>query len=280
MKPANAASLFVAICLCACTSSQKSNQPRRVERQHEAGSVHIAVLSVAPWEEYVEALQPMFELSEENALNMVVPTTRTLETLVIDSLRSMTRAAYMEEGGSIGSSEVRVESQPRESEEGRRLRAEEQKKIAESGMDPLMKYWAAAALFQEVQLLNRYVKDAAVREGFKPYVARVQVSLMPIARNEPYDAYCTMSFFSKAPVETDEERLMAKTRTGPPEVPLRGDDDPIAAALNRQTPQIIPLMVTDNLEATLQNRMIENTRQLAGAIFFMCTQLAGTSSVD
>ena len=37
-------------------------------------------------------------------------------------------------------------------------------------------YANAAALYQEVQLLNRYVKDAAIPKGYAAYVLRLQTS--------------------------------------------------------------------------------------------------------
>jgi hypothetical protein len=43
-------------------------------------------------------------------------------------------------------------------------------------VDPLLAYTAATAIYQEVQLLEAYVRDAAQR--YVPYIARVQVSVV------------------------------------------------------------------------------------------------------
>ena len=44
----------------------------------------------------------------------------------------------------------------------------------EVGQDPMLQYLAATALYQEVQLLNRYVQDAALRRDYQPYVVRLR----------------------------------------------------------------------------------------------------------
>lgn len=62
--------------------------------------------------------------------------------------------------------------------------------------DPMLDYLAATALYQEVQMLNRYVDHAVQKTGYEPYLVRLQVSLLPRARFEPYDAYVWFSFFT------------------------------------------------------------------------------------
>lgn len=47
-------------------------------------------------------------------------------------------------------------------------------------IDPMARYAAATALYQEVQLLSRYVRDATIRTDSVPYVVRLQVSLLPV----------------------------------------------------------------------------------------------------
>jgi len=50
-----------------------SERPARPEpvSQDEVGAVHLAVVSAAPWSEYVESLQPRFELTADQALGLV-----------------------------------------------------------------------------------------------------------------------------------------------------------------------------------------------------------------
>ena len=46
------------------------------------------------------------------------------------------------------------------------------------------------------------------------------------------------------------------------------------------TPQIVPLMVTDNMEATLHSRTVQNIRQLAGVAFFLNGRFGGSTDVN
>lgn len=278
----------------------------RVGRQDEAGSAHFAVVAIAPWEKYIDALQPRFHMTEEQALRAVVPATRLLEESMIDAIQgsagiATNRRARMvrettvrggsggyEEGGGTnewsggenGSGRPGRESQittelqalgpafapspnvpTRNPVRPDAAREPQNPANGEPSIDPMTRYWAATALFQEVQLLSRYVRDASVRSGYEAFVVRLQVSLMPAARREPYDAYCMLSFFTDG---TDGGAVM----------PLRGAEPRQGA--ERATPQVVPLLVTDNLEAGMNGRTLDTVRQLAGAVFAM-SYLGGAS---
>ncbi len=175
------------------------------------------------------------------------------------------------------------------------------------GQDPMMKYWAATALYQEVQMLNRYIEDAAIGDGYDPYVVRLQVTLMPSARREPYDAYVTFSFFEggtlsrvgnkKNEQETDSSGdsipsggyKALDTLKGPQgdngeegNKPTEGETNPEdgSNSVNNSTSNVencnksedktggegvvvLPLLVTDNLEAMLHSRSIDRLQKFA-----------------
>ncbi len=282
---------------------------RRFQKQHEAGSVHVSVLSVARWEDYVHALQPAFELTENEALKLVLPTTRALEESYVDAVRggisgsAGKREASRKDVTTVTQDETpdggtsTTESQKTEEDQSPNvsrnnsplilnrsnppgfLRSPELEVKPDS--DPLLQFWSATALYQEVQLLNRYIKDAAVRDGFTPYVVRMQVSLMPTARHEPYDAYCTVSFFSQSdPLEESEAGSeSAREARGPSTTLLRGLDwQP--EAIEKRTPQVVPLMVTDNLEATLHSRTEDKIRQMAGSLLFLSGSVGASADLD
>ncbi len=110
--------------------------------------------------------------------------------------------------------------------------------------DPLTTYTAATAIYQEVQLLNRYLQDGALSYGYVPYIARMQISVMPFARNEPYDVYLDIGFFSRCAGDTDG-------------VPVSKEVFPAI---------VVPLLVTDDIERG-QSTSAENiARQLALSI--------------
>ncbi len=65
--------------------------------------------------------------------------------------------------------------------------------------DPFLKYDTAASLLQHVRLRNIELAEAAIPECYQAYVVRINLRLHPLARNMPYDAYTTLSFFYDRP---------------------------------------------------------------------------------
>lgn len=197
----------------------------RFETQQQAGSAHVAVISVGSWEDYQNAMQPNFSMDETKALASVVPSTQVLreETQQALSLLLKLRSADVKLSEEKSKNKITDPENPdgnkdedveksgtkTETTDAGALGAPKGAVLGAPGslpakkdildqpvdMDPFMRHAAAAALFQEVRLLNRYIRDAATREGYRALVVRVQVNLMPAARNEPYDAYTTLSFF-------------------------------------------------------------------------------------
>jgi len=122
------------------------------------------------------------------------------------------------------------------------------------GKDAMLQYWTAAALYQEVKLISRYVDDAAIATNYVPYLVRLQVSLMPRMRNLPYDAHTLLSFFGG--------RFKTNNGSGPDRLPAALPEGKDGTAQDEGI-KVLPLLVTDNLEATLHSRSVENIRQLA-----------------
>jgi hypothetical protein len=152
--------------------------------------------------------------------------------------------------------------------------SDEQLKVSQ---DPMLEYLAATALYQEVQLLNRYIQDAALRRDYKPYVVRLQIGVTPYARNMPYDVYATLAFFGDRPGKP--ERLPIDTARRPAEPSThRG----VAARRRQEHPQsltpvlVTPLLVTDNLEGALKSRAVNTIRDFVLAL----SVLTGKVDVD
>lgn len=78
----------------------------------------------------------------------------------------------------------------------------------------MLEYAAATAFFQEVKLLNRYVADAALRRGCRAYVVRLQMSVVPFARNFPLDVYSNISLFSANGEGRQDETRKVSTLAG------------------------------------------------------------------
>ncbi len=260
---------------CASDSPPK---PKTFAYADEAASVHMAVLSVGRWDDYVAALQPAFTLSEQGAFDQVVATTRAQEDSFVDSFKlglkvglptstsTSSQTTQLRDGTETVSSDTTVARGPGtvpaeipatgvdRGSASANLPSETILKAANVAVDPMLRFWASTALFQEVKLLNRYVKDVQTRDGMDAYVIRLQVSLMPYARNEPYDVYTQLSFLwadgeGKGSGTEPPVTALAQTTAEPPKTPI-----------------VVPLIVTDNLEATLHSVSVERVRQYALAL--------------
>ncbi len=266
--------------------------PHEFERQEEAGSGHVSVLSVAPWQDYLEAMKPGFTLTPADALQEVAPDTAVLEDKLLDMLRVVMSVATPGGGTTItktesSKSQTDATGKVTSTSESAREAKEEEKPGQAEAVDPklpgthnapalpglgehgkgalkpaaLTHYSLATALLQEVQLLNRYVEHAVTRKGYVPYVVRLRVSLMPKVRTAPYDAYSTLSFLPA------DESGATDAATG-------------CASAGRDLPAIVPLVVSDDLEAALASDSSETVRQLALALSAMIQGFSINGSVE
>jgi len=264
--------------LFACSTTSKLDRPRRASNVRDAGSVHFTVLSVAPWHHYMAALQPNFHLGADEALRVVVQDSRRGEESALDALSLS--AGYSDDAGD-------PRTAPETTPEVGLLNYNQSTPLAlerSGGGDAMMRYAAATSLYQEVQLLNRYVRDAAIPTGFRPYVVRVQISLMPRRRHQPYDTYSTVSFFTNpAPKPQDDSGPADPTApTGHaatvqvPGTSLRAADDLYEADQNLEAPRVLPLLVSDNLESSLESK----SSQVIRALELSLTSLWDQGGVD
>ena len=255
-------SAFAVLSFASCAGKTGFYRPERAADQREAGSVHVAVLAVAPWSHYESALQPEFNLDADAARAIVVRDTAS-------GFESSTRALGLGASVTQNPDQNGVAAPPATSTHSQTF-------LASGGVgrpDAMLEYWAATALYQEVQLLNRAVRDAAIPRGYRAYLVRLQLSLLPRRRNEPYDVYTTLSFFR--PPEPAGAALRAGTNGSsdeapspslayePPTTSLRSGATARSALLPGTGPCVLPLVVTDNLESSMQSRSAEDTQRLA-----------------
>ncbi len=90
--PALAVLATFALALAGCSGNKvplkdtpEGNQS--VSSLDEAGSVHIAVLAVTPWEEVKVKLRPNLKIDEKDLRNQAIPVTFTLLDKYLDILR-------------------------------------------------------------------------------------------------------------------------------------------------------------------------------------------------
>ena len=232
-------------------------KPNTVTNQEDLGSVHVTVFPLVDFEDHKERLKPKFTLSGDSALNKVAPTTSSLSKNQIKSIASnlslgfptkevtKTLMTKTVDGVDTSSEERKSTSKsgniPEDevlSESIRRVIEGESKDNEISNLDPLTKYWTAAALYQEVQLLNEYISDINLDDKYQAFITRVQISQIPYIRRAPYDAIVDLSFF----------------------VQSKGKDS------GTTLPIVLPMLVTDNLELSNKSYHLETVRNLSLAL--------------
>lgn len=325
------------VMLVGCNASQRLMKDRLqfANSAEEVGSTHIAVLSVAPWSDAESELQPKFQISETEALNLVLPNTRQLleasaqRTGIGVNLQppvsTRTTTATTAADGSVTLAEQRFEGPagghvnapgadgtlaPVGQYPGSNLPTAPATTFVSPGSlpteavgtSPLLKYQAANALYQEIRAMNQTVVKAARRQGYRPFLVRMQISVMPSSRRRPYDALVNLSFFARNPVpkrtperfkqrelyeseirslassvggyldaeifqnvteanteqETAEKACAADTRSTD-----KGQEEDEQLSYAAESPVVVPLLVTDDLESTIREQSIEEIRQFA-----------------
>lgn len=245
--------------------------------QTEAGSVTVSVVSVEHWYDVVGALSPNFQLTGDQALGKSLPVTAALQEKLLSSLIGGVSVALPTAVQTSTSELVKAADQADAAETSSVKRTEtsgqpptlggvsETRKAADlPGFDsfkdlltegietnPLLQYQTAVALFQEVKLLNRYVEKAAGRHGFIPYLVRLQIGVTPYAYRQPYDVYARIGFFNGASPKTACRGNK----------PYENCED-----LAGHMPEIVPLVVTDDIELNRQSRAAQAVRQLQAAL--------------
>jgi hypothetical protein len=294
-----------ATCLAGCATIGEVFQTRPVvaKTHDEAGSTHLAVLSVAPWDEYRVQLQPKFNLDAEAALSRVAKSNRQAQDVMRSfigggvniqgpqSTSASTRTTNLNADGTTSSTYNRTDSSgpmtatvtqggttqqvPAVPPSNRPsaptdVLTPSQVALADATtpMNSKLEFTAAAALYQEVQLLNRYVQDAVKVTGMQAFVVRLQISVLPSARRRPYDTYVDLRF---TPVHSEAKADSGDSDTQPSAIkPLafRSFREPSSTLekefevpFNRPGTEVVPLLVTDDLESTLGSHQDERIAQ-------------------
>ncbi len=183
------------------------------------GFAHVSVLSVAPWHEIEGMLQPSFDLTPEDARQRALPITVRWEEKAMAAL--------------IAKLGVGIDAPTHAEADASTLPGFSDWDKFEAANNPMLEYQLATALYQEVQILNNYVRYAAQSKGYQAFLVRLQVSIMPLAHDMPYDTYVNIGFTT----EPEHLRQVVANQTAKP-CPTSND-----------TPKAIPLLVTDSLEA-------------------------------
>jgi hypothetical protein len=290
-----------------------------VGTQQEAGEITLSITSVERWERYSPRLAPAFDLTPQAALDAVLPATSLTEQAVYSGttgglglgLPRTSKEKETVESTSAGTSTTTTTTTTNKGPGSLPTLPESAAPdsllaslptIPESlktlGTDPLLRYTAAAALYQEVQLLDAYIRDAAMQRGMTPYVVRLQIGVVPYARYQPYDVYANIGFFAEGQVSKEPPQPTCKQASSAEEQPHREsgfdprqvivrDECPIGASLleergptgeAQQAAYVVPLLVTDNLESQIASRSSETMRQIALAISALSGNVAASGT--
>jgi hypothetical protein len=285
----------------------------RFHQQQDVGSVHVAVQSVAPFEGYISSLQPQFTLSTEQAIAAAIQQTQTEDSQLFRALLASLNVSGHQLSGSRTKT-FNADGTTTPSGSATTTPGDASKVVApaaapdnalgdlslpdsHANLDQSLTFRTAAALLQEVTLLDNYVRDAAIARHSRPYVVRLLVTLLPSARLEPYDAYTTISFF-EAVVPEERSRLVCSdvTRIGPngrprtdqictPEATLATASGMSSVDYGKtrdcegRDVEILPLLVTDNLESSLHSDTSQRIRDMALALqaFSGATSIGGNA---
>ncbi|WP_320171745.1 hypothetical protein [Maridesulfovibrio sp.] len=182
-------------------------------KQSEVAAMDASVLSVIPWEEIQDELQPEFAINSTKALNEAIPATLNEERKILNSLDAYLKVALAGKLTTLKTTTTKATDAQTTVDEVREealtqpdlsslsvndgsLPSHDAGAQATSGqVNPRLLYSAATAFYQEIRLLNKYVKYASQKKDYTPYLVRMQVSLTPMADDARYDAYSTISFF-------------------------------------------------------------------------------------
>jgi hypothetical protein len=253
----------------------------RVRWADDAGSVSISPTAVTDWDEVATDLQPNFKMDSATAFANAIPTTQSLDERLASVLSANLQA------GLPTTASTRITHEVTDPETGDPVSTIDNTRTRQSGTtppaaplapgtaaalsalsagtfgdDPMLRYLAATALQQEVALVNRYVRDRVRWPGAQAFVVQLQLTVMPNGRNMPYDVETDIT------LHANDEQARARL-SFPPQVPTTDAVPPPegrCAADSQDTVQVLPMIVTDNLEGLRAARATDNVRQLALAL--------------
>ncbi len=251
--------------VAACITDKALTQPVSITSRDEAVAVLISVNTVAPWDQVADAVQPNFSLTGDQALQQIAPATARIQEQVLSA--SGVSVGLGLSPGNLASAPQAPTSIPA----GSQLPTSPSVS-GDIGLDPILKYQAACALYQAVQLMNREVQYAAMRDGFVPYLVTMKFAIMPYRRDLPYDLHARISFFPGGGAAPQHPELMTTggAAAGNPEA--TNADAPTSttqsqnAPSNVRLPQVLPMLVTDDIERALKSSAAEVARQIGLAL--------------
>ena len=226
----------VSLLLSGCESLNIVEQ-NTANSYEEVGSVNLAIVSQLPFSKYREKLKPKFKIDSAQTLldKAVSRTIISTDSTIKQDTFSLGITRELPKDDSTSENLVRVSNPPStpNATDGIKDIGLQQKngEFSTPALAEMQKYWAATALYQEIQLLNHYLDNTAL-DGFeeKAYIVRIQLTTWPKRRKLSYDTYVDLGFFD---------------------------------GVGNKDVHVYPLLVSDSLETALRRGSVEQIRQLA-----------------
>ena len=272
----NAVVLLFCFILSSCATPKiATTEPIIFSTQIESGKVRVSPLPAIPWQDVSAKLQPNFSIKNaDQVLPLVLPNTAASEyvnrsaTAGGASLNlagpARTKSTQVNTTTNLVEDEVTESSEiiessrlisPAEVPTGNlapALGVGIAAGIAEfkPSFDASLSYRAAAALYQEIQLLNTYL-NASLSEADKvAYLFRIQITVDPSTRGQPINIDSRLWLDEPTCRRSTHPRTTASMRE--PGSEYCGSRDDI---------EIIPILIAENGERAANNRLVEAASQ-------------------
>jgi hypothetical protein len=232
---------LVALLVSAGCESDFENA-RRVASFNEAGKVLVSLFTVHDFRDprvkvlgsdgktevqLAYGLRPRFTLSSDKAVENAVPTTTFAESSLLTAVAMKIAGATT----SVPGAEAPTPPEPKAAtptlEPGRRPQLHTNPEKPPLPVDPLFKYAAATALYQQTRLTDAAIEAVLHAKGNRALLAPLNIDVLPFAQRQPYDVHLSIHFS----VMTDSTRPLHVT--------------------------VLPLLVADNAEGVQTARTVE-----------------------
>ena len=290
-----------------CANEIHIPKPVRVASQDKAGTLLVAPTMVAPWADISPNLKPSFSLTGDQAAAQVLPVTESINQQILTAVgfslaAGLPTSATTSSNGATNSTSstsnvaAGATTTTSTSSNGTTSTTTTQKVPGTApdvptgipaggalpgaagtapvlGLDPILKYKAAASLFQEVQLLNQEVTSAANRDCYVPYVVKLKLAVVNYRPHLAYAVHSKISFAFNGQLRRDPVPASA---LGDAAIPWSDDPalrflDPRCGAPDKRdmTPAVVPFLVADDMQVAVKSRAAEAATQIATALSFM-----------
>lgn len=252
--------ILAALALSGCTSLENLRHlvDSRPKSQSEAATIHLAHLSTKLMtEDVVDELSPRFAMNGDTALQKIAPVTGLFDEILSTEIDARIKIELAPKGTATP-----PEANGNQTSTTSQQTTQSAAKLT-AGADPFTAYSTANALHQEVTVLNNYARNFPTRAGHRPFLVRLQLSVIPKRRNLPYDIYSDLIFFADLGPLNESYRQRRRRAKHP-------------SLLNeRKAVFAIPLLASENLERGIDSR----SRALRSGLGLSGAGLLGTTSV-